>query len=101
MILCDENFIKTRSCFGRRDEFYNALRIFFWGLSSQTGMTFCCLLSLMPGAAKSKIAVINETVPKLQFLERLLTPGENTEIKWSWYFSREIETPKHKILMIS
>ncbi|GHU39466.1 hypothetical protein FACS1894190_04260 [Spirochaetia bacterium] len=29
MILCDENFIKARSCFGRRDEFYNALRTFF------------------------------------------------------------------------
>jgi hypothetical protein len=30
MILCDENFIEVRSYFGRRDEFYNALRTFFW-----------------------------------------------------------------------
>jgi hypothetical protein len=30
MILCDEDFIKARSYFGRRDEFYNALRTFFW-----------------------------------------------------------------------
>jgi hypothetical protein len=29
MILCDENFIKARSYFGRRDEFYKALRTFF------------------------------------------------------------------------
>jgi hypothetical protein len=30
MILCGEKFIKARSYFGRRDEFYNALRTFFW-----------------------------------------------------------------------
>ena len=30
MILCDENFIKARSYFGRRDEFHNDLRTFFW-----------------------------------------------------------------------
>ena len=30
MILCDENFIKAKSCFGRRDVFYNNLRTFFW-----------------------------------------------------------------------
>ena len=30
LILCDENFIKARSYFRRRDEFYNTLRTFFW-----------------------------------------------------------------------
>jgi hypothetical protein len=30
MILCDEKFIKVRSYFRRREEFYNALRAFFW-----------------------------------------------------------------------
>jgi hypothetical protein len=35
MILCDENFIKTRSYFGRRDEFYNAMRTFFWAFEFQ------------------------------------------------------------------
>jgi hypothetical protein len=31
MILCDERYIKARACFGRRDEFFNALRFaFFW-----------------------------------------------------------------------
>jgi hypothetical protein len=30
LILCDENFIKARSYFRRRDEFYSALRTFFW-----------------------------------------------------------------------
>jgi hypothetical protein len=35
MILCDENFIKARRYFGRRDEFYNALRAFFWAFEFQ------------------------------------------------------------------
>jgi hypothetical protein len=35
MILCDESFIKARSYFGRRDEFYNALRTFFWAFEFQ------------------------------------------------------------------
>jgi hypothetical protein len=30
MMLCDEKFMDARSYFGRRDEFYNALRTFFW-----------------------------------------------------------------------
>lgn len=36
MVLCDENFIKARSYFGRRDEFYNALRTFFWAFEFQS-----------------------------------------------------------------
>jgi hypothetical protein len=36
MILCDEDFIKARGYFGRRDEFYNALRTFFWAFEFQT-----------------------------------------------------------------
>jgi hypothetical protein len=35
MILCDEKFIKARSYFGRGDEFYNALRAFFWAFEFQ------------------------------------------------------------------
>jgi hypothetical protein len=36
MILCDENFIKARSYFGRRDEFHNALRTFFRAFEFQS-----------------------------------------------------------------
>ena len=36
MILCDDNFITARSYFGRGDEFYNALRTFFWAFTFQT-----------------------------------------------------------------
>jgi hypothetical protein len=36
MILCDEAFIKARSYFGRREEFYNALRTFFWAFPFQS-----------------------------------------------------------------
>jgi hypothetical protein len=36
MILCDEDFIKARRHFGRRDEFYSALRTFFWAFEFQT-----------------------------------------------------------------
>ena len=35
MILCDERFIQARSYFGRREEFYNALRTFFWAFEFQ------------------------------------------------------------------
>jgi hypothetical protein len=30
MILCDRQYMKTRACFGRRDEFFNALRFAFF-----------------------------------------------------------------------
>ena len=36
MILCDGNFIKARSYFGRREEFCNALRTFFWAFEFQS-----------------------------------------------------------------
>jgi hypothetical protein len=36
MILCDEDFIKARGYFGRRDEFHNALRMFFRAFGFQT-----------------------------------------------------------------
>ena len=36
MILCDEQFIQARSYFGRREEFYNALRTFFWAFEFQS-----------------------------------------------------------------
>jgi hypothetical protein len=36
MILCDQDFTKARGYFGRRDEFYNALRTFFWAFEFQT-----------------------------------------------------------------
>jgi hypothetical protein len=56
MILCDEDFIKARGYFGRRDEFYNALRTFFRVFEFQTWEDFCFLLSPRQEAAKSKIA---------------------------------------------
>jgi hypothetical protein len=40
LILCDDNFIKARSYFGRRDEFYNALRTFFWAFVFQSWEDF-------------------------------------------------------------
>jgi hypothetical protein len=40
MVLCDGNFIKARSYFGRRAEFYNALRAFFWEFEFQSGDDF-------------------------------------------------------------
>jgi hypothetical protein len=40
MVLCDENFIKARSYFGRRDEFYNALRTIFWLFEFQSWEDF-------------------------------------------------------------
>jgi hypothetical protein len=40
MLLCDENFIKARSYFGRRDEFYNALRTIFWLFEFQSWEDF-------------------------------------------------------------
>jgi hypothetical protein len=36
MILCDENFKSARSYFGRKAEFYNALRTFFWSFEFQS-----------------------------------------------------------------
>jgi hypothetical protein len=45
MILCDEDFIKAREYFGRRDEFYNALRMFFRTFEFQTWEYF--LLSVI------------------------------------------------------
>jgi hypothetical protein len=35
-ILRDENFKKARSYFGRRDEFRNTLRTFFWAFEFQS-----------------------------------------------------------------
>jgi hypothetical protein len=35
MILCDEKFQKVRSYFWRREEFHNALSIFFWAFEFQ------------------------------------------------------------------
>jgi hypothetical protein len=57
MILWDETFIKVRSYFGWRDEFYNALKTFFRAFEFQSGEIFCFLLSITPEAAESKIAV--------------------------------------------
>jgi hypothetical protein len=36
MLLCDENFIKACSSFGRREEFYNTLRTFLWAFEFQS-----------------------------------------------------------------
>jgi hypothetical protein len=44
MILCDGNFIKVRSYFGRREEFYHALRIFFWAFEFQSWNDFLLFL---------------------------------------------------------
>jgi hypothetical protein len=40
MILCDEKFIEARTYFGRREEFYNALRTFFWAFEFQSWEDF-------------------------------------------------------------
>ncbi|MDR1900779.1 MAG: hypothetical protein LBQ88_00655 [Treponema sp.] len=40
MILCDEDFIKDRSYFGRREEFYNTPRTFFRAFEFQTWEDF-------------------------------------------------------------
>ncbi|MDR1901208.1 MAG: hypothetical protein LBQ88_02845 [Treponema sp.] len=40
MILCDEDFINARSYFGRREEFYKALRTFFRAFEFQTWEDF-------------------------------------------------------------
>ena len=40
MTLCGENFIKARSYFGRRDEFHNALRTFFWAFEFKSWEDF-------------------------------------------------------------
>ncbi|MDR1904158.1 MAG: hypothetical protein LBQ88_17965 [Treponema sp.] len=45
MILCDETFTKARSYFGRREEFYNALRAFFWVFEFQTRVDFLLFVS--------------------------------------------------------
>ncbi|MDR1957073.1 MAG: hypothetical protein LBQ30_09505, partial [Treponema sp.] len=36
MIGCDEDFTKARSYFGRKEEFYNVLRTFFWAFEFET-----------------------------------------------------------------
>jgi hypothetical protein len=36
MILWDGKFIKARSYFGRREEFHNALRTFYWAFEFQS-----------------------------------------------------------------
>jgi hypothetical protein len=56
MIPCDEDFIKARSYFGRRDEFYKTLRTFFRAFEFQTWEDFLLFVLLTPEAAKSKIA---------------------------------------------
>jgi hypothetical protein len=44
MILCDENFIKARSYFGRRAEFYNTLCAFFWAFEFKSWDDFLLFL---------------------------------------------------------
>jgi hypothetical protein len=49
MILCDEKFIKARSYFGRREEFYNAMRTFFWAFEFQTREDFLLFVTAHAG----------------------------------------------------
>ncbi|MDR1904290.1 MAG: transposase family protein [Treponema sp.] len=49
MLLCDENVIKARSYFGRRDEFYNALRTFFRAFEFQTWENFLLFVTAHAG----------------------------------------------------
>jgi hypothetical protein len=57
MILCDGNFIKARSYFGRRDEFYNALRTFFWAFEFQSWDDFLLFVITHAGWLKVKFTV--------------------------------------------
>jgi hypothetical protein len=64
MILCDEDFIKARGYFGRRDKFYNAPRTFFRAFEFQT-WEYLLLSVIAQTRGGYKVKLLDESVKGL------------------------------------